>query len=171
MRKLFFAISIATFSIVACGSSDGKKSNKNTDVVKVEEVALNEQSGKPIQMNKQMFIDEIMDYETNTKEWVYKSDMPGLIDFYADWCRPCKMTSPILDDLAKEYEGKIKIYKVNVDKEKELAAVFGVQSIPTFLFMPKEGKPTISAGIAQTPEQTKQMFKKQIEDLLLKQKE
>lgn len=161
MKKIGFAILIAAMGIVACSNSKGK-----THETAPQEITLAE-AGKPIQLNKQMFLDQIMDYETNQQDWVYKGDKPGLVDFYADWCRPCKITSPILDELAKEYEGKINIYKVNVDKERELAAVFGVQSIPTFLFMPQEGMPTISAGIAQTPEQTKEMFRQQIEELLL----
>jgi thioredoxin 1 len=118
-----------------------------------------------------MFLEQIMDYEKNPEQWVYKGEKPGLVDFYADWCRPCKITSPIMDELAKEYAGKINIYKVDVDKEQELAAIFGVRSIPTFLYMPMEGMPSLSSGIAQTPEQTKEMFKQQIEELLLKEKE
>lgn len=169
MKKIGLAILIAAMGIVACSNSNGKTAEGQTNDAAPQETTLAE-AGKPIQLNKQMFLDQIMDYETNQQEWVYKGDKPGLVDFYADWCRPCKITSPILDELAKEYEGKINIYKVNVDKERELAAVFGVQSIPTFLFMPQEGMPTISAGIAQTPEQTKEMFRQQIEELLLKDK-
>lgn len=175
MKQISFAIIVAILGAVACSNSRAKDEGQvKTDNVEgnVAIAASNGEaahmSGEPVQMTKQMFIDEIMDYETNKTEWVYKSDMPGLIDFYADWCRPCKITSPILDELAKEYAGKVKFYKVNVDNERELASVFGVQSIPTFLFMPVEGKPTISSGIAQTPEQTKEMFVKQIEELLLK---
>jgi thioredoxin len=127
--------------------------------------------GEPIYLTKAMFLEQIMDYEKNPEQWVYKGEKPGLVDFYADWCRPCKITSPIMDELAKEYAGKINIYKVDVDKEQELAAIFGVRSIPTFLYMPMEGMPSLSSGIAQTPEQTKEMFKQQIEELLLKEKE
>jgi thioredoxin 1 len=93
-----------------------------------------------------------------------------LVDFYADWCRPCRISSPILEELAKEFSGKIKVFKVNIDQEKELAAAFGVQSIPAFLFIPLNDKPVMSAGIAQTPEETKQMFRKQIEEILLMKK-
>ena len=93
---------------------------------------------------------------------------PVMVDFWADWCGPCRITSPILEDLAKQYAGKINFYKVDVDREQELAAVFGVQSIPSFLFCPLKGNPTISSGIANSREATKNMFIKQIEELLLK---
>ena len=111
-----------------------------------------------------------MNYEKNTQEWVFEGDKPALIDFYADWCAPCRITSPILEELAKEYDGKIDVYKINTENERELAAIFGIQSIPSFLWVPMEGKPTMSAGIARTPEETKTMFRNQIDQLLLKDK-
>jgi thioredoxin len=114
-----------------------------------------------------MFLDQIMDYESNPSEWIYKGDMPSLIDFYADWCRPCRITSPILEELAQEYEGKIKVYKIDVQAEQELASIFGIQSIPSFLYIPKDDTPVMSSGIAQTPEATKEMFRKQIDEILL----
>lgn len=79
-------------------------------------------------------------------EWKYKGDLPCVIDFYADWCGPCKRLSPILEDVAKEFEGKINIYKVNTESEQELSAMFGIQSIPTLLFVPMDGKPQLAAG-------------------------
>jgi thioredoxin 1 len=166
MRKLAFAMLMVAIGTLSCSSSDGKKSTTENS----EAIATSNDSelGKPIHLTKALFLEKIMNYEENAEEWIYKGDKPGLVDFYADWCRPCKITSPILDELAVEYAGKIDIYKVNVDQEKELAAVFGVQSIPTFLFMPMEGKPSVSSGIAQTPEQTKEMFRQQIEEILLK---
>jgi len=90
-----------------------------------------------------------------------------LIDFYADWCAPCRQTAPILDELAKEYSGKIIIYKIDVQKERELASVFGIQSIPAFLFCPLSGNPTMSTGIAGSRDETKKMFIQQIESFLL----
>jgi thioredoxin len=165
MKKLVLVVLIGTLGIAACNSSDGNKTISTENSVDAVQVKTSE---GPVQLTKAGFLSEIMDYEKNPEEWVYKGTMPGLIDFYADWCKPCKMTSPILDELAKEYAGKIIIYKVNVDVERELASVFGVQSIPTFLFMPMEGQPALSSGIAQTPEQTKAMFKQQIEEILLK---
>ncbi len=120
-----------------------------------------------LQMTKSEFLEKIMDYENNPTEWVYKGDKPSLIDFYADWCGPCRITSPILEELAEEYDGKIYIYKVNVDYEKELAQVFGVTGIPAFLYVPMEGKPSMTSGIARDREQTKEMFRSYIETILL----
>lgn len=122
----------------------------------------------PVHLTKADFLRLVMDYERNKDVWVFKGKKPCLIDFYADWCAPCRITSPILEDLAKKYAGRINIYKVDVDKERELAAIFGVQSIPTFLFCPLEGNPTISSGIAGSAEATKNLFIQQIEELLLK---
>ncbi len=173
MRKLAFVAIIAIIGTAACSSSDGnKKIESATAQVKTtqKDPLQSGGTGEPVHLTKQMFLEEIMDYESNPKEWVYKGEKPGLVDFYADWCRPCKITSPILDELAQEYKGKITIYKVNVDKERELAGIFGVQSIPTFLFMPMKGNPTISSGISQTPEQTKEMFRQQIDQILLSEK-
>ena len=173
MRKLAFAMLIAAVGTLSCSSSDGKKAigvNAETQVSSndTEPGSSSNEHGKAIHLTKAQFLEQIMNYEVNTENWVYLGEKPGLVDFYADWCRPCKITGPILDELAVEYAGKINIYKVNVDKEKELAGVFGVQSIPTFLFMPMEGAPSLSSGIAQTPEQTKEMFRQQIEEILLK---
>ena len=127
-------------------------------------------AGKTVMLTKQDFLEKVMNYEKNQTEWVYEGDKPALIDFYADWCGPCKIAAPILEELAKEYEGKIHIYKVDTQKEGELASVFGIQSIPAFLFVPKDGKPTMSNGIAQTPEETKAMFRQMIDEILLGQK-
>lgn len=96
-------------------------------------------------LTKESFLTKVFDYESNT-EWKYEGELPAIIDFYADWCGPCKMVAPILEGLSKEYEGKINIYKVDTDKEQELASVFGIRSIPSILFIPKEGKPQMAAG-------------------------
>lgn len=121
-------------------------------------------------MTKADFLAKVMDYEKNPTEWVFKGDKPCIIDFYADWCGPCRITSPILEELAKQYEGKINVYKVNVDNERELSQVFGVSGIPAFLYCPMDGKPSMTSGIARDKEQTKQMFIKNIETILLKNK-
>jgi thioredoxin 1 len=95
-------------------------------------------------------------------EWNYQGTLPAIIDFYADWCGPCKMVAPILEELAKEYEGRLIIYKVDTEKEHELSAVFGIRSIPSFLFIPMEGKPMMQPGAL-----SKNMFKKVIDEQLL----
>jgi thioredoxin 1 len=83
---------------------------------------------------------------TDNKEWKFEGNKPCIIDFYADWCGPCKMVAPILEELAKEYDGKLDVYKVDTEDQRELAGIFGVQSIPSLLFVPKEGQPQMAMG-------------------------
>lgn len=118
---------------------------------------------KTIALNKAEFLRRVMDYETNSHEWKYLGDKPAIVDFYADWCGPCKMVAPILEELAEEYDGKIYIYKVNTGEEEELASVFGIRSIPSLLFIPMEGQPQMAQGAMP-----KSTFKQAIEDILLK---
>jgi thioredoxin len=98
-----------------------------------------------IQLTTEKFKAEIFDYTTE-KEWKYKGDIPAIIDFYADWCGPCKMIAPILEELAKENKGKVLIYKVDTEVEQELSAVFGIRSIPSMLFIPTDRQPMMQAG-------------------------
>lgn len=114
-----------------------------------------------IQLSTQDFKDNIFNYEAES-EWKYKGSLPAIIDFYADWCGPCKMVAPVLEELSNEYEGKLIIYKVNTEKEEELSAVFGIQSIPTFLFIPADGQPMMQPGALP-----KNVFKQVIEEQLL----
>jgi thioredoxin len=96
-------------------------------------------------LTKQDFLDKVFNYETN-QEWQFEGDKPAIIDFYADWCGPCKMVAPILEELSDEYADKINIYKVDTDAEQELAGVFGIQSIPSMLFIPMGEKPQMAVG-------------------------
>jgi thioredoxin 1 len=96
-------------------------------------------------LSKKMFIEKIYDYE-NKKEWEYHGELPAIVDFYADWCGPCKMVAPILEKLASEFQGKIDIYKVNTDQEQELATAFGIMTIPSLMFIPKQGQPQMARG-------------------------
>jgi thioredoxin len=96
-------------------------------------------------LTKETFLTKVFNYEQN-QEWKFEGNLPCLIDFYADWCGPCKMVAPILEELSKEFDGKINIYKVNTEEEQELAAAFGIQSIPSLLFCPKDGKPQMAMG-------------------------
>ena len=96
-------------------------------------------------LTKETFIEKIFDFEHN-EEWKYKGDMPCLIDFYADWCGPCKMVAPILEELDEMYKGRVNFYKVDTEAERELAGVFGIQSIPSLLLVPVEGQPQMMMG-------------------------
>jgi len=96
-------------------------------------------------LTKGGFLEKVFDYEEN-KEWKFKGELPCIIDFYADWCGPCKMVEPILEELAEEYQGKLNIYRVDTSAEQQLAASFGIQSIPTILFVPVKGKPQMAVG-------------------------
>lgn len=101
---------------------------------------------KAIQLTKADFLKKVANYETNPTEWNYLGDKPAIIDFYADWCGPCKQVAPVLEELAAEYDGKMYVYKINTEVEQELAAAFGIQSIPTLLFVPMGEKPQMAQG-------------------------
>lgn len=111
-------------------------------------------------LTKETFKEKVFNFEAN-KEWTFEGDKPCLIDFYADWCQPCKMVAPILEELSKEYDGKVDIYKVDTEAEQELASIFGVQSIPSLLFVPNEGQPQMAQGALP-----KDSFEKAIKDVL-----
>ena len=112
-------------------------------------------------LTKKDFIEKIFDYE-NEKEWKYNGELPAIIDFYADWCGPCKSVAPALEELSNEYEGKLNIFKIDTEAEQELSEVFGIQSIPTFLFIPMSGAPMMQKGALP-----KKAFKDVIEERLL----
>ena len=116
-----------------------------------------------IHLTKAEFLAKVANYEANPTEWKYLGDKPCIIDFYADWCAPCKTIAPILEDLAKEYDGQIYIYKINTEEEQELAAAFGIRSIPTILFCPMGENPQMAQGAM-----LKDAFKQAIEEVLLK---
>jgi len=114
-----------------------------------------------VQLTTATFKEKVFNYEVE-KEWKYSGTLPAIIDFYADWCGPCKMVAPVLEELSNEYEGKLIIYKVNTDIEQELSAIFGIQSIPTFLFIGADGEASMQPGAYP-----KHVFKKIIEEKLL----
>ena len=115
-----------------------------------------------IKLTADKFKADIFDYTTET-EWKYKGELPAIIDFYADWCGPCKMVAPILEELSDDYQGQLNIYKVDTEVEQELAAVFGIRSIPSLLFIPQEGQPMMQPGALP-----KSAFKQVIEQELIK---
>jgi len=114
-------------------------------------------------LTKQTFLEKVFNYEQN-KEWKFEGELPAIIDFYADWCQPCKMVAPILEELSDEYNGKIDIYKVDTEAEQELAAAFGIRSIPSLLFIPKNEQPQMAQGALP-----KESFKQVISEVLLKE--
>jgi thioredoxin len=116
-----------------------------------------------IKLTADKFKSDIFDYTTET-EWKYKGELPAIIDFYADWCGPCKMVAPILEELSEDYKEKLNIYKVDTEVEQELSSVFGIRSIPSLLFIPKEGQPMMQPGALP-----KSAFKQVIEQELIKE--
>jgi thioredoxin len=150
MKKLkgLLALSVM-FSLISCSMSAKDNNTPRGD--------NNVARGEVIVLDKADFIAKVFDYEKNTDKWVYEGDKPCIIDFYADWCGPCKKTASVLRDLAILYKEDIIVYKINVDNEKELAAAFGIQSIPTLFFIPKEGVPQIAQGALPRKELVKQI--------------
>ncbi len=168
IKKILIITAIATLPLLgACGkdgkNSDGAPEGEKTSAKKVE-------TGKPIHISKAEFLTKIIDYTKGEANMKYLGDKPAIVDFYADWCGPCRIAAPIMEELAKEYDGKIYIYKVDTQKEQELSMDLGIQGIPAFFFFPMDEKPFASSGIARTPEDTKKMFKDIIDKQLLKTK-
>jgi len=132
MKICFLSILLGIFSLYSFSAfaenNNDKSSASNTS-------STNNTNNKVIQMTQDDFIEKIFDYKNN-KEWKYKGDKPAIIDFYAEWCGPCKMLAPILAELQEEYKGKIQVYKVDAEKNRELAAIFGVSAYPTIFFIP-----------------------------------
>jgi thioredoxin 1 len=97
------------------------------------------------------FKKRIFDWEKG-QEWKYEGALPAIVDFYAEWCGPCKMLGPVLEELAAKYEGRLSVFKVDTDKEPELSGLFDISSVPTLLFIPKEGAPTMALGALPKPQ-------------------
>lgn len=141
MKKLtFLLLFVSLFAFNACSNTTGNESS-----------TTGTPEGQVVKLTAESFKKLVWDYQKNPNEFVYAGDQPCIIDFYADWCRPCKMVAPIMDELSKEYKGKVYIYKVNTDEQKELAGLFRINSIPAVLFVPKSGKPQMSVGAMQKP--------------------
>lgn len=162
MKKITLLAAL-TFSIVTVYAFTADKKAQH----ELKQLTNNNKTEKKkmgtIHLTKEDFLKKVMDYENNPTEWKYLGDKPAIIDFYADWCGPCKMIAPVLEELAKEYDGQIYIYKVDTEKEQELAAVFGIRSIPTLLFVPMDEAPQMAQGALP-----KHAFKEAIESVLLK---
>jgi thioredoxin len=151
MNKKLLTLVLSALMLGSCTGSKAEDTNKKEKKMEVT------------QLTKDLFTQKVVDYVNNPKEWKYLGDKPAIIDFYATWCGPCRMVAPIMEELAKEYGDKIVVYKVDVDQEQELAGLFGIQSIPSVLFIPMKGKPTMTQGA-----QPKSEFVKAINNILLK---
>ena len=149
-----FAIVLAT---TACAGNGGenKKSNEPTKEDNKKEV---------VSLKKAEHSKKVYDFEANPNDWKFEGKRPAIVDFYATWCGPCKALHPVLEELSKEYSGKVDIYQIDVDQEKELAAAFGIRSIPTLLLIPMKEEPRITQGALP-----KDQLKKAIDEFLLKQ--
>lgn len=163
MKKATLVLLMAiAMALTACSPQNSKKSQTTDNVNK--ELKVKEKKNMTVtELTTSEFKKRVMDFDKHPQEWVFEGDKPAIIDFYATWCGPCKATAPILDELANDYAGKVDIYKVDVDQQQELAALFGVRSIPSLLFIPKEGKPQMQVGAMN-----KQQFEAAIKSTLLK---
>ncbi len=167
MKKLSIITTAITIMLMvySCNMNQNDESSTDSDqsVSKiVENSSGNVAMSKVIHLSTKEFKEKVFNYDVN-RNWKYEGTKPCIVDFYADWCRPCKMIAPILDELAEEYKDQIVIYKINTEKERELAAAFGIQSIPSLLFIPLEGKAEMVKGALP-----KEKFKEAIDVILLK---
>lgn len=144
MKKTFLLL-LAVLSLLSCGNS--KKDNKNTENTQQEQQEITIEKESIVKsLDYKKFLKEIWDIEKYPDSFAYKAELPCIIDFYADWCGPCKRVAPIMEEIAKEYEGKLLVYKVNTDNERKLSTIFRISSIPTVFFMPKDGQPKTQVG-------------------------
>lgn len=163
-KNLFIAVSV--FLLLAACNNTAKTSSsdaENSQPTTTDNTLKTENMSKTIHLTRADFLSKVANYEENPDKWVYLGDKPCIIDFYADWCGPCKMVAPILDELAEEYDGQIYIYKVDTEAEQQLSADFGIRSIPTILFCPMGEAPQMAQGALP-----KDAFKQAIEEVLLK---
>jgi thioredoxin len=144
MIKASILVVSLLLTLTGCNAKNADSAKTQGD--QTEQTTKNNKKMGTIHLTKEAFLKKVVNYETSPNEWKYLGDKPCLIDFYADWCGPCKAVAPILEELAKTYDGQIYIYKINTDEEQELAGAFGIRSIPSLLFVPMEGKPQMSMG-------------------------
>ncbi len=160
IMKRILLIGIALMASFWSGCAQDKSSDFGKQIVKQQ---INQTEMKTKELTKAEFLAHVYDYEKNPKEWKFIGDKPVIIDFYATWCGPCRMVAPVLEELAGEYGDRIVIYKVNTEKERELAAAFGIRSIPSLLFIPMSGQPQMVQGALGKAD-----FVKMIDEVLLK---
>ncbi len=155
-KSLLFTILLTIIIATSCGNAATKaKINSTNNTAVSNKIELEH-------LTFETFKEKVWDFEANPHEWIYKGTEPCIIDFYADWCGPCKIIAPIMEELAAEYEGKVKIYKIDTEVERKLSAAFGIRSIPSVLFSPLEGRPMMQSGAM-----TKEAYVKVIKENLL----
>lgn len=158
MKRIFFILAAISVAVTSCSQTKDRNTTGQRNAAVVTGSTAKSANGKSDGNGKVNYLTTddfktlIMDYKEHPQEWVYKGKRPAVVDFYATWCGPCKLMSPIVEEVAKSYNGEVNFYKVDVDKEKELASVFGIQSIPTFLFIPEKGTPTVQMGAMEKAE-------------------
>lgn len=152
MKQWLLGIAALTLVTGGCASTNNRKKDNTQNTKEMNTIAL----------TKTDFLKKVVDYEKNPTEWKYLGDKPALVDFYASWCGPCRALAPVLEELAAEYKDQIYIYKIDTEAEQELAAAFGIRSIPTLLFIPMEGKPQMAQGALP-----KATLKKAIDEIML----
>jgi thioredoxin len=146
IKPIFSLYSLAILIFIAGSCSSSADTDQSAGNEKTATTLDGEQDVKPVYLTAESFRERVWDYEKNPDQWIYEGELPCIVDFYADWCKPCKRVAPIMDDLADVYDGKVLVYKVNTDENRELATVFQVRSIPSILFAPIEGKPAMQPG-------------------------
>ncbi len=145
MKKFSFVIALS-FSLLFLGCSN-LKGNQEKGKTSSSKTEVNTSNVKPEQLTYNEFLKKVWNFEKHPKEWIFEGSEPCVIDFYATWCGPCKRLAPMMDEMAKTFNGKVKFYRVDVDKQPKLAALFRIQSIPAVLFTPKNGKPMMQVGL------------------------
>jgi thioredoxin len=179
MKKTFIVITLLSIVwLSSCGGSAKSEKNTGTSIAATAvsdnattnrevptETGTISSNENVVQLTKAMFLEKVYNYEKSPDKWAFIGDKPCIIDFYADWCRPCKMVAPIMEELSSKYKGQITIYKVNTDQEQELAQFFGIRSIPTVFFCPATGDPQMAQGALP-----KETYEKAITELLLVKK-
>jgi len=171
MKRIFLTIACAAILISACGNQKTEARQNKLSEVEVSKTKTQTAVAKSAELlTRDQFIEKVWDFTKSPDEWKYLGTKPAIIDFYADWCGPCKIAGPILEEIGAEYAGKVLVYKINTDQERELAQVFGITGIPAFLYIPAKGKPVMMSGIGRSKDDTKKMFVDNIEKYLLVKK-
>ena len=160
IKTSLYILLTSAIMLSACTHNKKTENTQIQTVSKTDNSAKTSAEGNVTYLSTSDFRLKIMDYTIHQTEWVFEGERPAVIDFYTTWCGPCKMMAPIVEEMAKAYAGKVDFYKVDIEKEQELAQTFGIQSIPTFLFIPAKGKPTMQMGAMP-----KETFEKMVDEI------